>query len=230
VQNPVQKATVKLNQWCWKTNRHQGFMPQEKNSRLAQWSRHKVPLEPYLSSADLPLTQTPERADSTRSVRMTASWTVGNNTLRWTNILVDSRWSSAKCSRTGMAKMSFHNPRFHSKHTEVPNCWAASCPAQGTAVVTWRLQDGNFSIVMPAYTQQDSLGGHLGPHKTDYKAHDAWNLVVQPFFSGLRLPTGLWHTWPFPALFCPSLLLPMLQIHINPKSTLQQDYRLEDGL
>ncbi len=59
------------------------------------------------------------------------------------------------------------------------------------------------------------LGGHLGPHKTDYKAHDAWNLVVQPFFSGLILLTGLWHTWPFPALFFPSLLLPMLQIQAS---------------
>jgi hypothetical protein len=220
VQNPVQKATGKLNQWCWKTNKHggllhQGFMPQEKNSRVAQCSRHKVPLEPYLRSADLPPTQTPERADSTRSVQMWASWTVGNNTRRWTKILADSSWSSAKCSRTGMAKMSFPNPRFRSKHTEVPNCRAASCPAQGTAVVTWRLQDGNFSVVMPAHTQQDSLGGHLGPHKTDYKAHDAWNLVVQTFFSGFRLLTGLWHTWPFPASFSLSLLLPMLQIQAS---------------
>jgi hypothetical protein len=125
VQNPVQKATGKLNQWCWKTNKHggllhQGFMPQEKNSRVAQCSRHKVPLEPYLRSADLPPTQTPERADSTRSVQMWASWTLGNNTCRWTKILADSSWSSANYSRTGMAKMSFHNPRFRSKHTEVP--------------------------------------------------------------------------------------------------------------
>ncbi len=185
-----------------------GSCHRRKNSRVAQWSRHKVPLEPYLSSA--------ETVDSTCSMRMTASRTVGNNnTHRWTKILADSSWSSAKCSRTGMAKMSFHNPRFRSKCTEVPNCWAASCPARGTAVVIWRLQDGNFSIVMPAHTQQDSLGGHLRPHKTDYKAHDAWNLVVQPFFSGLRLLTGLWRTWPFPALFCPSSLLPMLQIQAS---------------
>jgi hypothetical protein len=26
VQNPVQKATGKLNQWCWKTNRHGGLL------------------------------------------------------------------------------------------------------------------------------------------------------------------------------------------------------------
>ncbi len=136
------------NWWSWTLYRDemsgQSIVPQE---NVEFWA--------YLSSAELPPTQTPERADSTRSVRMTASCTVGNKVRRWTKIFADSSWSSAKCSRTGRAKTSFHNPRFLSKRTEVPNCWAANRPARGTAAITWRLQHGNFSIVMPAHTQQN---------------------------------------------------------------------------
>lgn len=97
---------------------------------------------------------TPDKEATIFSVLVTASWIFDEMLLTWGRTFPNNRSLRAKFSNTGSARMSFHMHIFFIRRTDVPNLYAATCGALGTAfntrgshVGTWRTKKGSEDII-----------------------------------------------------------------------------------
>lgn len=87
---------------------------------------------------------TPDKEEMILSVLVIASWTSDAMFSIWGRTCPLKSWSSTSFSKTGNARISFHKQMFLIKRIDMPNLYAATRAAFGTAFITSMFHGGTY--------------------------------------------------------------------------------------